>query len=230
MNHDDVALAALLEGDLSETQAAAWDEHLLGCDTCWTALGEARRGRVLAASLREPAPVALSERVEVAVGVAARSGPRGPRRRVRQVVAVTTVILVLAAGALFAVERRDDGVQDAEPIAVVLRLAADGDEAAPPVGKGIVITRLHVNGRDVVLARADRPFPMPEGAIALADDPQSPWLARRGEVSLLCFSHPAPMLLAGRASPDTLTAVAAALGIDPSPGRNQTGAPGVPLG
>ncbi len=71
---------------------------------------------------------------------------------------------------------------------------------------------------------------MPEGAIALADDPQSPWLARRGEVSLLCFSHPSPMLLAGRASPDTLTAVAAALGIDPSPGRNQTGPSGVPLG
>jgi hypothetical protein len=133
--------------------------------------------------------------------------------------------MLVAAGLLFAPGRATGRSDDPESIALVLRLAADGDEAVPaPTADGIVVTRLSVDGEDVVLARSEQPFPMPEGAIALTADPHSPWLARRGEVSLFCFSHPAPMLLAGRAPPETLAEVAAALGIDAPVGRNQTGA------
>lgn len=212
--HDEGALAAYLEGELDETAAAAWDEHMLGCESCWAAVEEARRGRALAASLREAAPAALRTRVELAVGTAARSSREPRRRRVIAAVAVAATVMVVAA-VLLAVGLHADGRRDPEPIATVLRLAADGDETPPPAEDGLVVTRLSVDGRDVILARSDRPFPMPEGAVAVADDPRSPWLARRGEVSLLCFSDPAPVLLAGRAPPETLTDVAIALGLVP---------------
>ena len=232
MRHDERALAAYLEGDLDAGDAAAWDEHLLGCESCWAALEEARRGRALAASLREAAPAALRDRVETAVWRChhARQPPTA-RRAIAAVCAGALALLLIAAAVVVAAGRPLDGSHDPASIAAVLRLAADGDEAlATPSGDGIVVSRLSVDGHDVVLARSDRPFPMPEGAIALTDDPHSPWLARRGDVSLFCFSQPAPMLLAGRAPPETLAAVAAALGIPTPIGRNQTGAGGVSLG
>lgn len=142
----------------------------------------------------------------------------------------STVAAVLAmVSTVVVTARHPDVVRDPESVAAVLRLAADQRQPPPPDRNGVQITRLTVGGRDVVLARSDQPFPMPDGAIALADDPHSPWLAQRGAVSLLCFSHPDAILLAGRASPETLTQVAVALGIS-VPGRNQTGASGVTSG
>lgn len=210
----EAGLAAYLEGDLGDAEVTAWDAHLLSCDACWRALDEARHGHALASSLRESAPARVRDRVVVAVEAAAR--PAGSRRRLTtpRVVGVAMAAVVTAA-AFVVTSGPDAGTHDPESIAAVLRLAADGRDDPPTVDQGVVITRLHVNGREVVLARSDRPFPMPEGAIALADDPHSPWLARRGEVNLLCYSHPSPMLLAGQASPATLTQVAAALGIAP---------------
>jgi hypothetical protein len=181
----------------------------------------------LAASVREAAPAALRDRIEAAVSLRERA--RRPRRRRAIAVASAGVLAVLvAAGAWVAAGRPVDGRHDAESIAAVLALAAGSDDApATPTPDGIVVTRLTVNGRDVVLARSEQPFPMPEGAIALADDPHSPWLARRGEVSLFCFSHPEPILLAGRASPETPADVAAALGLAVPFERNQSDAGGV---
>lgn len=227
MIHDDAGLAEFLDGDIDAAEAAAWDEHLLSCDDCWTALDQARRGGEVASSLREAAPVELRERVAAAVADdVRRSRPR--RARAVGLAAVAAAVLVLAT-AVFTNVHDSDGIHDARSIADVLRLAADRSQSPPPETRGVQITRLNVGRRDVVLARSDDPFPMPDGAIALADDPHSPWLAQRGEVSLLCFSHPNPILLAGRASPETLTQVAVALGIS-VPGRNQNGTPGVPSG
>lgn len=227
MIHDDAGLAAFLEGDVDAADAAEWDDHLLSCDECWSALDEARRGREMASSLRESAPAALRERVSAVFVNVPRPGR--PRRRIATGAAMALVVAIVAATAIFAAVQESGGFRDPEPVAVVLRLAADRDGPTPPEERGVRITRLNVGGRDVVLARSDDPFPMPDGAIALADDPHSPWLAQRGAVSLLCFSHPDPILLAGQASPETLTKVAVALGIS-VPGRNQTGASGVPSG
>lgn len=227
MIHDDAGLAAFLDGDVDEVEAAAWDEHLLDCDECWTALDQARRGRMLAESLREEVPPKLRDRVTEVLTTPARRRPR--RRRLAVAVGAAAVAAAsLGAGALV-MGRGGGGIHDPQPIAAVLRLAAHRTEQPPAPDDRLRITRLNVNGRDVVLARSDDPFPMPDGAIALADDPHSPWLAQRGDVSLLCFSRPAPILLAGRASPQTLTEVAVAMGIS-MPGRNQTGVRGVPSG
>jgi hypothetical protein len=228
VTHDEWALAAYLEGDLDDRDAAAWDEHLLECGSCWAAVEEALRGRTLAASLRDAAPAGLRDRVEDAVRRRHRTRQPPARRAGIAAVSVGVLAVLIATGVLVAADRLVDRSNDAESIALVLRLAADGDEAlASPTEDGIFVTRLAVDGRDVVLARSERPFPMPDGAVALTDDPQSPWLARRGDVSLFCFSHPAPMLLAGRAPPETLAEVAAVLGIAVPVGRNQTGARGV---
>lgn len=227
MIHDDAGLAAFLDGDVDETEAAAWDDHLLSCDDCWNALDEARRGQELASSLREAAPAVLRARIVTAVGAGCR-GYR-PRRRLAIALASMAAAVLALATAVVATVHDSGGIHDAEPVAVVLRLAADRTQVPPQERRGVRITRLNVGGRDVVLARSDDPFPMPAGAIALADDPNSPWLAKRGEVNLLCFSHPDPILLAGRASPETLTQVAVALGIS-VPGRNQTGGVRRPFG
>ncbi len=221
--HDERSLAAYMEGELDAAEAAAWDEHLLGCETCRAAVDDAGRGRELAASLREPAPAWLRDRVAFTVGVAARSrrsSRRSSRRRVAAGVAgVAAAAVMLVAGVLFGGTDRTDKTgenAEADPVAVVFRLAADRRATPPPDGDGIAIDRLTVRGHDVVVARSDRPFSMPAEAVALANAPHAPWLARRGQVSLLCFSRPMPVLLAGRAPPGVLAQIADALGIDAS--------------
>jgi hypothetical protein len=214
--HDEMALAALLDGELDPTEQAAWDEHLLDCDECWSALDQARRGRALAAALHDQVPSTTRGRIVAAIGQPTTS--RAPSRRRRTVLTVATgTIAVLLAVVTFAGYRSSAGdPHDPQAVATVLHLATHQSEQPPAPRDGVTISRLQVQGRDIVVAHSDQPFAMPDGAIALGDTDASPWVARRGDVSLLCFASPAHVLLAGQASPDALKDIARSLGISPT--------------
>ena len=80
-------IVAFLNGQLSEADEQAFDEHLLSCEECWRAVREDRAARLALERLRVPAPPGLADRVTVSVGLAspsraestasARSGPLG---------------------------------------------------------------------------------------------------------------------------------------------------------
>lgn len=79
MTCDTDRLLAFLSEELDEPERASYDDHLLGCEDCWTAVREDRRGRALAESLREPAPAGLAERIRLAA-----EAERQPATRVSQ--------------------------------------------------------------------------------------------------------------------------------------------------
>lgn len=66
---DDERLGALVAGELSASEAAALDEHLLSCEECWRAVQEDRRGRLAVDLLREAGPPGLADRVAAVIGL-----------------------------------------------------------------------------------------------------------------------------------------------------------------
>ena len=81
MTHEpEVAAAVYLAGTLDAAERERFEEHLLGCEECWSEVRTAHRGRALAESLREVAPQPLRERVRASVAAASRSDRRRRRR------------------------------------------------------------------------------------------------------------------------------------------------------
>jgi len=200
---DDATIIAYLEGELDARAAAAVDDHLLDCDDCWAAVKEDREGRQLAEGMRETASPRLRDRLRMAVEAA--DGRRAARRR-RRVLPLGGAIVVVATGLLLsrpATEPR----RDPEAIDAVVRLARAQSPAA------MTVTRYRVRDIQVVVARSDRPFAMPGGARPTGPGADAPWVASRGEVTLLCFSRPRPALLVSTASPRALTDAARSLGL-----------------
>jgi hypothetical protein len=68
-------VAAFLGGALEPEARAAFNEHLLGCDGCWTELHDAQEGRSAVESVRELAPAALRERLRSLVLAAEPAAP-----------------------------------------------------------------------------------------------------------------------------------------------------------
>lgn len=209
MAHDERVLTAFLAGDLDPTAAAAFDRHLLGCDACWTAVHEDRRARDALDFLREPAPARLADAVRHAVeAVPAR---RRAQRRLARTAAIGMAAALVVFGGLFAAGGLRSPPGDPPAIAAVL--AAARHRSTPVAPPDLVMEHLVVNGHAVVLARSAKAFPMPAGGHALDSTEHAPWIATRGDLHLLCFSRPAPALLAGAVSATELTSIARALGL-----------------
>jgi hypothetical protein len=109
-----------------------------------------------------------------------------------------------------------------EPAVVneVLRLASSAASVPSRAvstleGTPVSLARYELDGTRVVLARSAVPFPMPEHGVALGRGPGEPWLARRGAMSLLCFSRPEHVMVAGRLPPSKLLSFARGLGLNP---------------
>ena len=207
-------LVAFLAGDLDEEATRAWDEHLLDCERCWSAVREDRLGRAAAARLRESAPAGLADRIRVAVELA---GPPRRGRRGRTVLAAATLV---AAAALAALVLLLPSPRAGEPptIAAVLqsaqRLSAAGSASAAggatsgPVLVGepttvaagdahLVLSYYRIGDVQVLLARSDRDFPMPDGARPVPGGAMT-WAATRGRLTLYC---PDPRVIVAAAVP-----------------------------
>jgi anti-sigma factor RsiW len=216
--HDETLVTAYLWGDLAGDAAERFERHLVDCDDCWAAVVEDGHGRAAVEALRELASPVLRDRVRFAIE--AEKGPvtRKASRRFRR--AAASLVLILISGAVMSgVEAVGGGTHRSDPgsVAAVVHLAGAGagPEAAPvtrlTVGRqSIVVTRLDVSGTPVLVARSDRPFPVGSGATPMLRD-DSPWVASRGQLNLVCVNRPHPVLLAARMPVDQLIGLAAHL-------------------
>ena len=214
MTHEpEVAAAVYLAGTLDAAERERFEEHLLGCEECWSEVRTAHRGRALAESLREVAPQPLRERVRASVVAASRSDRRRHRRPLAA--AIVAAVVAVVAGGLLA--RQGDASQPAVIAAAVASYQTghlDGSAATPAqppvrqsgdlVWRGARQGRLaglpvvahdyrDAAGRQVTLLRADRSFPEAVGA---SHPPGTAiWVAEVDGLAVLCADRPSPSLL-----------------------------------
>jgi hypothetical protein len=204
---DERRLIAFLAGELDEAHTAAFDAHLLGCEGCWTAVVEDRRGRRAAAALREEAPAALLEGVRQALDTGSRGRNRGRRLRLAGAVLAAAV----AVGTVSYAAVRSPGQGDPDPVAAVVRLANSGSAALS--GTGSLRLWRAPGPSAVIVAESPAPFPMPADAGTATVGVSQVWIARRGRVRLLCVMAPRHVLLAGPVPEAELVSVARAYGL-----------------
>lgn len=215
-------LVAFLAGELNESQRREWDEHLISCEPCWSAVREDRLARMATARLRESAPAGLADRIALATEFA-RSQPRTRRHRVvpslplliSACAALAAVVAVLVVALAWPGSRSIDP----QPIAAVIQAgqrltggAGPGPDqavasASPvPVGRPATITAgaahlvlsyYRIGTTQVMVARSDRDFPMPKSARRLPAVGMT-WAAERGRLMLYC---PGPRVLVVGAMP-----------------------------
>ena len=206
---DEQRLVGFLAGDLDPVVASAFDAHLLVCDGCWTAVGEDQRGQAAAETLREPAPGGLHASILSALRSA---DPQGPRPRgFRAVAVVSAAAAIAAAGLATTVALRPQRPVDRGAVAAVVRLADTG--AAAPAAGPLRVWRATSPSGSVVVAESSATFPMPSGARTARLGTTDVWLARRGDVRLLCVMSPRHALLAGAVPTGELASVARAYGL-----------------
>lgn len=238
MPHDPEADAArFLGGNLPVRERERFSRHLLGCNACWNEVEQARRGRRLAESTRTAAPGELRDRVRALVDAEptpAERAPRVPRRTARRwllpavpVAAAAAVVLILTFGSgtseppslreavadfsagqlpgaqLPAVGAPDLSQLDLQPVG-----AGGGTYAGLDVDG---YAYRDAAGRRIVLYLSDEAFPEAPGARRLAGE-DGPWVARRGDVIVLCARLPHALLVVGQ-DDELVRSTASVLGV-----------------
>jgi hypothetical protein len=206
--HDPEAAAAkYLGGAMSRRARRRFEAHLVECPDCWEEVRLGGVGRGYAEAGRELAPQDLRDRVRGEVSLI----PRRPRIRLR--VGVGVLVLALGAGGATAllVSRQPEAIEalvadfqgrraldDSTPAALPERL---GDLSLVGVKSGEVDSLSVVGhryrdpaGHRVTVYRADRSFPMADGA--RAGEGQT-WRAQVEGAELLCSDQPFPALVVG---------------------------------
>jgi anti-sigma factor RsiW len=192
-------LVAFLSSELTETEALAFDIHLLSCEACWTAVQEDRQGSAVLQQLRGPAPTDLADRVRMTVAVAGESEPaprlvgRAGRRTFASTIAALAATVALIAGVWIGVA----GHNRSEPpqLAIVLAVA---QSMAPsrPAGQGptfvsqsqhIAVRFYRVEDLPVLVATSKKDFPMPEH-MHMAGSTSSDWMATSGKLGIYCVN------------------------------------------
>jgi hypothetical protein len=216
--HDpESAAAAYLSGVMSRRVRRRFEAHLVECPDCWEEVRTGGVGRGYAEAGRELAPQELRDRIRGQVALVQVR----PRYRLR----IGVGVLVLALGtagagfllldsdqpptieALVADFQGDEQLQRGAPAALPERL---GDLALVGVAKGHVDDLFVVGhryrdpaGHRVTVYRADRSFPMAEGA--RAGEGQI-WRAQVEGAQLLCSERPFPALVVGDDSREVVLA------------------------
>jgi hypothetical protein len=204
-------VVAFLAGDLSEEEERLFDEHLLACERCWQAVQADRVARLALQQLREPAPAGLSDRVSLAVSVAAggvyvppsdrrrarpwRSGWLGSLARgpARARFAFAALALVVAVGALSWLGFR--GGVSPEPAQVAAVAAMFTQHGPPPVAlragehvmvahQAMMVRAYEMKGAEALVATSAEPFPVPASSHPLSGSSSKAWMATNGKLSM----------------------------------------------
>ena len=217
MGHDDRRVVLYLAGDLDDASAEAFEGHLVDCDDCWRAVVADRRGRALAEGLRELAPPSLRDRVRMGVEADSPKTSLSRRRRGVGAVIVAVALTLLAAGVLASL---GGGGAATDPVSAVITAAADPavSGAVTVDGHRVDLTRAVLDGRVVTVGRSAASFPMPAGARALSDEPGSPWIAKRGSMTVVCLSSPENLLVVAHLPAERLVSWARQLPVPTGPG------------
>lgn len=233
MTHDAEGDAArFLGGDMPPPEREAFGGHLLRCAECWAEVEQGRRGRSLAESTRTAAHAALRDHVRALVEAEPQQPVLLRRRRLLRplgvpIAAAAAVALILGLGG-GTTEPPSLRQAVADFSAQRLPGAQLPDLRAPdlsqldlqPVGAGGgTYADLEVDGyayrdpagRLVVLYLSDEPFPEAPGARQLAG-PDGPWVAQRGDVTILCARLPHALLVVGQ-DDQLVRSTASALGV-----------------
>jgi hypothetical protein len=235
--HDaEAAAARFLGGDLTADEREAFAHHLLGCNACWSEVEQARRGRRLVESARTAAPGDLRDRVRALVDAEAAAAAPSPAVRLGRrwllpagvpVAAAAAVALILALGSGTSEppslrEAVADFTAGQLPGAQLPAFSAPDLSALDlqPVGAGGgTYAGLEVDGyayrddsgRRIVLYLSDDAFPEAPGARRLAGA-DGPWVAQRGDVTILCARVPHALLVVGQ-DDQLVRSTASALGV-----------------
>ncbi len=212
--------------------------HLLACNTCWSEVEQARRGRRLAESTRAAAPAGLRDRVRALVEAEPDATPAPvPSRRVAvhrwlvpvgvPVAAVAAVALILTAGsgtseppslrqavADFSAGQLPGSQRPALRAPDLSRLDLQSVGAGGGTYGGLDVDGYAYRdgaGRRVVVYLSDKAFPEAPGARHLAGQ-DGPWVAQRGDVTVLCARLPHALLVVGR-DDQLVREAASALGV-----------------
>ncbi len=218
MKHDpERSAAAFLAGELSPDELQYFEEHLMGCDECWTEVDAGRRGLRAVESVRELAPSHLRSAVRRSITSAPNASPTRDRRRLIAAVATVVVVSGAAAGAL--VTRGP-----VEPPVIAAAVAAYTDDrlpgsdmpkSPPPDLSSLRMTEMGAGagriddmpitayayrdhgGRRLVVYVSTTTFPMPGTADMLDGSPEGPWMAHSDGVTVLAARHPHQLLIVG---------------------------------
>jgi putative zinc finger protein len=222
----EAALVAFLAGDLDREAARDFDNHLLGCESCWTALREDRAARAALERLRDTAPAGLADRVRLAVEL--QTSPR--RHRARPWKVVTGLAGLIAAGLVaIALTVLPSGSSSPPSVATVVHFARlipssprplAGHPASVPLGRPIALSSggqpielvyYRVGDTEALVATSPQQFSMPSYGHPLGGSPGMAWTATRSGISLLCLNGPRSTLLAATVPLGQLNALAAQL-------------------
>ncbi|MGH2654103.1 MAG: zf-HC2 domain-containing protein [Actinomycetota bacterium] len=215
--HDpEAGAAAYLGGVMSRRARRRFEAHLVECPHCWEEVRRGGVGRGYAEAGRELPPQALRDRIRGEVALL----PTRPRLRLR--IGVGVLALALGAAGAFLVLASD------QPPAIEAlvgdfhgdrRLATSATATLPDRLGDLTLVDVaagHVDGLSVVghryrdaaghrvtVYRADRTFPMAEGA--RAGEGQI-WQAEVEGAVLLCSDRPFPALVVGDDRPEVALA------------------------
>jgi anti-sigma factor RsiW len=213
---DEGRLVAFLNGQLSDEDEHAVDEHLLTCDACWRAVRDDRDGRRALDRLRQAAPTGLGERVASSIRLAERPGDRdrqaadrdrrlGRRSlramsgRPRRLVAAAAAALALLGGTLAWMlhhPARTDPPQIARVVAMMSPEVANQPalrtgERFDFAGQALAVRSYQVEGDIVLVATSATPFPMPSSSHMLAGSSPAAWMAAEGPFAMYGLNRPA---------------------------------------
>ena len=219
MTHDDGRLVAFLNGQLSDADEQAFDQHLLDCEACWRAVQEDRTGRLALERLRLPAPAGLADRVTASVALAGKSpaaptggagrgrhfrrsghhgGPRRPKRLVAAVAAVAVLVLA-TLGAVLGWTLGDRPAGDPAQITGVVAMMSPAAMTSSALragerfdfgGQPLTVRAYRVHGVVTLVATSARPFPMAASAHLLPGSSPAAWMATRGPLAMYGVNRP----------------------------------------
>lgn len=200
MRCNESRLAAYLAHELSDEDARALEQHLLGCDECWRAVQLERAGHQALELLREPAPIGLGDRIAMAVEVQERSAvparrwtPSATRAPARRRVAYLAVGLVAASVLSVLGLELSGGSGDPPQIAAVMAMMTPNTTPPSALLSGehrmidhqmVSLRAVVVHGEEAIVAISQHPFPMPQSSHLLAGSSEKAWMATDGSLSM----------------------------------------------
>jgi hypothetical protein len=215
VNCSEETLVAFLAGDLAPDEARSFDEHLISCESCWTAVQEDRRARLLLERAQQPLPDGLADRVSLAIELAAseraESAPSARRHRLsplgraRPKTDARTRRMALTIGGIAACAALGLGLgfglggsPAGEPMQISAlanlaeHLGQNSEMPARPLvadGQRMLVRAMRFEGVPVVVATSEQPFPMARASELVAGSSSDTWMATMGEMGAYCVNR-----------------------------------------